>query len=566
MRAALLCLLFLTPVQCGAPSPTVEVARGALTTGAGWNPSQWTDPQIAAGPSQVLVSAYENLYYYDKDGNPITTDVHGVPLAPDVKTLVRYLWDTTIQPHPLNDYLNLPSGAHCDRNHPFDQPIASGTYAGQPNYCVDQYYDARVLYDNFRDRFVVVASANNSSSKCTAHSPNPIESARRSKIVVAYSGSSDLADGSGWLAYSFDAVPGEGCTDQACRTAWGYTPGDAADYPVVGINRHYLTITINNAQHWAGDGTACGGNWSASQAAWHVWNADAMATNQWDSTTCLGADCSWVYFGNDLKDSNGNTIGGGLTPARIHGDSYLADGWAIQPSTGSYTLWHFPMNGTTKPPLQRKTITVPSFSSSAPTHWDLVNQGTGSAPAYMKIDAITSFVGRNQNLYVADVGSRVDGSWNGAGVRLVELLGGSNPSPVLGRTQLFGAQQFIYGSPALDVDSTGNMAVTFRRASASSPSEARYAIWYAGDSALSGGQSLHTGSGTFPSASSGSCSTDDDCHSEDKICHSGSCWTVSGRWDTAGISLGPNGTRFYMLQPYAAANKSWGNFANWVTP
>jgi hypothetical protein len=543
---------------CAPLEPELGTTSAEITTGAGWQVSQTGDPQIAAGTSQVLATTYQTLWYFDKSGNTITTDVHGNPLITDTKTLFKVAWDPA-NLNNINDNLQLPSGDYCDRNNPFDAIIPAGSlHAGELNYCISKYYDARVLYDDYRDRFVVVASAYNTASKATGGDWQ----ARRSRLLVAYSASSDLTDGSGWYVYFFDAVPGEGCPDQTCRDAWGYQFGDGADYPLLGLNRRYLMITINN-NHF----NASSGSWSAKQVAWHVWNANALATNQWDSTTCSGAACSWVYYGDDIRDQNNDRVTHMVTPARVHGNSYLADGWAMKPTgTSAYNLWHFPMDGTTKPPLQRVYKSVPAFASSPPAHWDIVNQGTTSSPELIKSDSfVTSFVGRNQNLYIADVGPRTDGSWTGAGIRLVELLGGTSSSPVLGRATTFGSQGFVYGAPGIDVDSSGDMVVTYRRVSATSDSEARFAVWYAGDPSLSGGVQLHAGSGEFPSSSGGACTADGDCGSEDKICYMSVCRSVTGRHDTAGMAIDSTG-RFYMLQPYAAATSSWRSSANWMLP
>ena len=186
--------------------------------------------------------------------------------------LFKPLWDP---PGPntksINGYLKLPSGVPCN----VDDPFATGTF------CLNDWYDMRVIYDDFRDRFWIIASARNPNWKMAGATLKQRIS-RRSKVALAVSRTSDPRDG--FYLYWWNAVIDEG----ACATLGSppgppaacpnstYQPGDAADYPSIGISKDFFTQTIGvvNVNPHDPDWPASAGKY----ALVNVFDADKLAS------------------------------------------------------------------------------------------------------------------------------------------------------------------------------------------------------------------------------------------------------------------------------------------------
>jgi hypothetical protein len=530
------------------------------------------DPQIAAGTTRVVVTSYDTIRFYKKDGTPVThvdNDSSKPALPLYVKDIFKPLWDPAVSPN-INDSLNLPPQAPCFRSFPEDDYIVIDGDKFY-NYCLTRFaYDSRVLYDEFRDRFVIVAHAFNPSSKCR-YNPKAIFDARRNKLLVAYSNSPDPTDGSGWKIYYFDAVPGEGCTTAACQAAWNYHPGDAADYPVVALNRNTLMISMNTAGKPSAssctDPDDDPDSYPSRTSTLHVWNADAFATGTFNTATCDGI-CSWVYFGNDLKDSCGNQVTHTLTPAHTHGSSFLGDGWFAQrdcdASTGEaqasrskVNFWHFSIAGSaSRPPLFRATATLPAFDmgdrDNVRMEYPQPVTATTSNPQDVLLDWTASLVQQDEMFYLADVGGMNGGGAEpDASIRLTGLIPQVVNGAVsfsIGRDTIYHHNGQGYGSPALEVDEDRTIVMTYRKAglSSSNPSTlagfgARYITWTAGDPNVPGGEPL--------------------ANNQNSTSGSG----TASKWDTVGISLAPGG-RVYMMQPFVNASAGWSYAINFINP
>lgn len=554
---------WMIPTTAGATPP---LAQPNWTT----QPSAYVDPQIAAGGTRVVVANYDKVYFYKKDGTRIynVNDDGGQPALPlYIKDIFKPLWDPNVSPN-INDSLNLPPQAPCFRDHPDEDYIWIDGIKFY-NYCLTRFaYDARVIYDEFRDRFVIVAHAFNPASKCS-YNPDAIFDARRNKLLVAYSNSSDPTDGSAWKIYWFDAVPGESCTTQSCKTAWNYHAGDAADYPVIALNRNTLMISINNAMKPGVSSCSQSGatSYASRTSTLHVWNADAFATGSFTNATCNGI-CSWVYFGSDLQDSCGNQVVHTLAPANTHGNSFLGDGWFAQRDCASSTnkaqsskskvnFWHFSIAGSTsRPALHREVATLPSLDEGdrddVRMDYPQPVTPTTSNPASVLLDWTMSFVQQDEMFYYADMGGMEGGgSQPDASIRLTGLIPSGtngNVSFALGRNTIFHANGQGYGSPAVEVDEDRNIVMTFRKAglSSSNPSQlsgfgARYITWTAGVATAPGGEPLANNENSYPGSG------------------------TTSKWDTAGISLAPGG-RVYMMQPYVNASAGWSYAINFINP
>ena len=116
------------------------------------------DPQVAAGKSFLVATAYNKLWVYTKDGKLVTKDKYGSALSYPMTAaqLFTPLWDPPgSNSKGINGYLKLPSGVPCN----VEDPFATGTFS------LNDWYDMRVIYDDFRDRFWVIASARNPNWK-----------------------------------------------------------------------------------------------------------------------------------------------------------------------------------------------------------------------------------------------------------------------------------------------------------------------------------------------------------------------------------------------------------------
>jgi len=230
--------------------------EGSLVAGAvdaGLGGANWTtvphsaiDPQIAAGPNRVLISLYDRIYYFNKAGKEIT-NINDEADKPLLVTSLEDLFDRIR--NDANTHLYLPADAPCHLDHQRDRSFVDHNGKTVYNYCLNRFgYDARVLYDEYRDRFVIVASAVNEAAKCKFY-PNSNVKARRDKVLVAYSATSDPTDGKPWHLMWFDAVPGESCATKKCRDEWKWQPGASADYLAVTVTRNHLLVSIKNQMH-----------------------------------------------------------------------------------------------------------------------------------------------------------------------------------------------------------------------------------------------------------------------------------------------------------------------------
>jgi hypothetical protein len=536
-------------------------ATAASLGGPNWSgvPHSNIDPQIAAGPNRVLIALYDHIYYYDKSGRPIT-HVDDNPGKPTLVSYLEELFDPIRADADAN--LALPPGTTCDRTHR-DEPSyvrqAKGPDRTVSNYCLDRFgYDARVLYDEYRERFVVVAAAINTGAKCKF---NPGESnyfARRNKILVAYSATSDPTDGTGWHLKWFDAVPGESCRTQTCRDEAGYLPGTASDYPVAAVVKDYLLVSINNQAHEKLDGDTCppctGAKCDPEKYGYeddffplpstvHVWSTKGLASGRFDEKTCGGL-CSWVYHNGDIRGAANLPVTGSPTLAQGHGEPHLGSAFfADKSGTDGLNIWRFSITGgKERPPLVRQRVELPSFVPII----EYPNAYGSGTHAPLLVNGTTALVQRGSHLFYADVGTAPQSF--AAGIRLVGLQGNVLGLFTLGRHAIFGEPGQGYGSPALEVTAENEMILAYRKVGerAAAGFGARYLVWKSGTSTAPGGHTLADDEFDLPCP--------------DKECK------AQGDHDTAGIALAPHG-RVYVMQPYLdKRTRDWAYAVNYVVP
>lgn len=337
----------------------------ALTSPAFTISGVGNDPQIAAGKSYVLVTSYNRFWVYGKDGKLATKDKYGNSLSYPITAsqLFKPLWDPPgSNAKGINGFLHLPASAPCDVADPF----APGSF------CLNDYYDMRVVYDEFRDRFWLFASARNPQWKAAGTTPAQ-HVARRSKSVLAVSRTADPRDG--FYLYWWNGVIDDGaCTalgsspgpSPTCPSST-YAPGDAADYPSLGISKDYFTQTIgvvnvNPFDPLSGPSVPDGQDTFPTSrdkyAVIHVFDAGKLASGGCD------APCSWSYW--QFKYPGTNTTVKGIVQPAVQHDVLPSQYTVLASTSGSDTLWVWgftAQEGALQPPLHGAQIKVNPFAA-----------------------------------------------------------------------------------------------------------------------------------------------------------------------------------------------------------
>jgi hypothetical protein len=202
---------------------TTRWASGAKDNGG-------QDPQVAAGHSVIAVLTWDTLTFYDKSGNPLPSI--NDPARPGKNfvnpTSTEIIFAKLVK--ILDQNLKLNSKAQGDPSFLF-----------QPD---GEVGDARVIFDNFRNRWVVLATAKNNHPDTKDFAL--LTSQRRTKLLLAISRDEDPRHG--FHTYGMDATPNDGAcaknSDDSPCPGSHFTPGDAADYPSLGVSKtHYIMTT-----------------------------------------------------------------------------------------------------------------------------------------------------------------------------------------------------------------------------------------------------------------------------------------------------------------------------------
>ena len=447
------------------------------------------DPQIAVGKTHLIVTSYNRFWIYTKDGKLATTDKYGKPLnfPMTAAELFKPLWDP---PGPntksINSYLKLPPGVKCD----VEDPFASGTF------CLNDWYDMRVIYDGFRDRFWMIAVARNPNWKLKTATGNK-RIARRTKVALAVSRTSDPRDGF-YLSW-WDGVIDDGACSTvgyppgppaACPNST-YQPGDASDYPSLGISKDFFTQTIGAVNVNPHDP-----NWPVSvqkYALVNVFNADKLASGH------CSQQCGWSYW-NFKYPGTDTVVTGILQPAVQHGP--VQNGFTTMASTsGDNTLWVWgftKQEGAFSPPLHGAPITVKKWA--APTDPNQPPKGSVTSPSpilYSNLgNLVTKAVTRNGLMYATWQDCAV---WTptqapcSSSIRLVKVNPGLAltvdvpTGPIIDRTFGFhtvgeDGQVIGYGNPAVEVNKDSDAVVVYNRAGGTHTwPEARYSAYMSGE-------------------------------------------------------------------------------------
>ena len=215
-------------VRPGPHAPKAPLPRSnALTT-------QWVttgkmstsnDPQVASSSWAVGVLSWDQLAFFDKAGtllpstpnfpNPTNTETVFAPL-------VQWLDQSVINLNP--------------------QVVGNPDFMfGGPS---GQVGDARIEFDTYRKRWVILGTAKNPAP--SAKYPLALRaSQRRTMFLLAVSNDEDPSHG--FTTWAFAATPNDGaCTkidDSSPCPNSAFTPGNAGDYPSIGISSMHYVLT-----------------------------------------------------------------------------------------------------------------------------------------------------------------------------------------------------------------------------------------------------------------------------------------------------------------------------------
>jgi len=504
---------FDTPLR--TPPPTVTPFTSPESIGG-------FDPQIAASRAYLVASTSSTIYFFTKDGKPLLSADPAIPFPNHVSAVDFF----SPLAGSLTANLNLQAG--CD-----------------PANVLNDYYDARVIFDSFRNRFFIglLARNNRQSGKCY-----------RSKFLVAVSLSEDPRDG--FYEYWWDASINNSCNvpGLACPNT-----NVGGDYPSLGISDHYFVDT-----------EGVGGNIQPYTLI-NVTDADAMAAGS-------NSPSGWSYW--QFTHADNSTVTGVLQPAVHHGPG---DGftWIADTYNGNFIeVFAFnPAEGNFAPPLHRVSVQLPVPYTVIPPLGGTPRKPTfgdaPQAPAGGLVAQPLEFSNlKNSALKAAYRGGMLHLSFQdcviweaqqqtcstSARVIRVPMGGYANgqlpADPAAGyRDRRFGLRNWIddqpgsvvyYGLPEVEVNGDGTMVAVYQRSGQTVDPEVRYSAWFAGEADIRPSALLHNAQFfAGPGVPPGSPPPKDG---------KGNPILYFGGMDTSGIAVDPfDDTAVWMAQFYARA-------------
>lgn len=468
------------------------------------------DPVVAAGHDRLIVTTTGKIAIYGKEG------------------ALLQMMSTREFFAPLRDDCNAAAKL--------------GEHAKQ--YPIESFYDTRVIFDEFRNRFWIGALARN---EATRNRTDRDGSFRRSKFVVAVSKTED-PQGEWWL-YWWDAVIHDGACfapDARVRTfqcpGSEFKPGQRADYPAIGVSPELFVEA----------------NFSDGSAILNVARADDLA----NGTVRRGGPegiTGWHLW--NFKNPSGKLCTGILQPAVHHGrrQGDFAFLTSAEPDS-TLVVWAVAAPaGAAAPLLFQKAVGVERFAKpvAAP------QPPTAEMPRPPLLDIglmgaqVMKTAYRDGSLYATwhDCTKYAGAARCATSIRLARVDVSAFPESAratIDRT--FGGREAsdlptstaYYGWPVVEVNRNGDMVLGYNRAGESVLPEARYAVHRARGNEVLG---FLLRAGESPIGGAGD-DVDDD---ENK--------TVVGRIDNSGIAVDPSDdTTVWVIQPYGARGRSGGEW------
>jgi hypothetical protein len=352
-----------------------------------------------------------------------------------------------------------------------------------------------VIFDNFRQRWVVLATAKNNHP--TTKDLALLTSQRRTKFLLAISHDEDPRHG--FRTYGFNATPNDGAcaknSDDSPCPGSHFTPGNAADYPSIGVSRTHYIMTIG-VGHVPLDGSP-----HTDHLAYMVTvNADDAA----NGTLPIHTHAIWHW---DLGE--GDRAVNIAMPAIMQDDlPSLGPGWGVVASTASD---HFILTavGPTNPP---HLVTLvwdmddiegapdwPQKGSSEPIEYGNVSnqpitvtvEGTTLTAAF--VDCRTWTDSQNQcspslHLVSADLGA-------------IPFLAVLTRDRVVGWRNVFDDNPndvVAYGLPGIASNHDGDIAVVYGRTSPKMFMETRFSVWKHDEFDIRPSRELQAGKAPIP--------------------------------------------------------------------
>jgi hypothetical protein len=448
------------------------------------------------------VTTNRSIRYYDKSGTLVTTTQDGQPLTGALP--ISAIFAGFFSPRggdPINTGLNLPGNLKCDPG--INALLATPAQKAKVADCIKDVYDARVVFDPFRKRFWLVAQArNDSAGHYEGLAATAEHTGRRDKQLIAVSRSEDPRDG--WYTYWTESTLDDGACN-AIGSAPGpapmcskstYRPGDAADYPSIGVSKDYVTTTIGvvNVNPW--NTKAPGPGYTNV----NVLPPEKMAAGK----ACQ--KCGWSYGRVAVKLDNGiggnpvdiGTLDGIAQPALQHG--VVGPGWTLlaknDPGENQLLVLGFrkaEASGANAPPLHGAFVFVPGSAAGVN---DLPQK---PSPAVSKPDRVGAAAIGSLALKAVAHGPRLYVTWmdcrkwtalqsecaNAArvvGVSAAKLL--KTPLTPLFLDRLFGPRDAVdaagtvvyYGYPWVEVNKWEDLVVTYTSSGNKNFLSTRYAV------------------------------------------------------------------------------------------
>ncbi len=471
------------------------------------------DPQIAASSWALGVLTWDQLAFYDKSGNLLPAK-NGFPNPTNTETIFARLVNQ------LDNVINLAPEAQGDSRLLF----ANG-----------QVGDARLQFDSFRKRWVVLATAKNNQAtqaQYTNFYPNGLQWAmQRTQLLLAVSNDEDPAHG--FRTFAFDGTPGDGAcaysTEQTCP-GFLFTPGTWGDYPSLGISsRHYL-LTIDVWHRPLADPTAK-----------HLTGSYMVAVNADDCANIIidPPRAKWFFKWDIGKSQVARST---AMPVVNHAPLAPAD-WGLVTLVQDNRLILTGVSTTDPPTLLTGWWDMPNLLT--PVNWSQRDSFQAVTYSNLGVSPVTA-TQIGGVLSVAWDDGRNWGPSPGVASPSIHMFTANVSGFPFGvfalKDRVFGLRSVLdddpadivgYGLPGIAANKDGDTAVVYSRTDLKVYLEARYSTW------------LHNEPDIRPS----------------RILQAGSAGTTCGnpcrpfRWDTAGIALDPfDQTGIWMAHGYVANN------------
>jgi hypothetical protein len=428
-----------------------------------WEASQngGQDPQVAVGHSLVAVLTWDTLTFYEKNGTPLPPldDPAQLKNAFINPTSTEILFAKLVQ--ILDQNLKLNSKVENDPSFRFSPDGEIG--------------DARVIFDNFRDRWVVLATAKNNHPKTSDVSL--IASQRRTKFLLAVSLDEDPRHG--FRTFGLNATPDDGAcaknSDDSPCPGSRFTPGNAADYPSIGVSKTHYILTIG-----VGHAPLDGSDHTPLASFMVVLNADDLAHAH-------PSIRKHAFAGLDLGE--GDRAVGVSMPIVMNNDlpGFVASGWGMVANTASDHFIVTEVSPQDPPEFIVLDYDMPDIESAP--DWPqkhnskkLVQYGNvGNQPITATVQGTTLTAGFVDCRWWTD--SQQDCA---PSVHLVTFELQSFPIPTILKDRVVGWRSQLdddkddvvaYGLPGIASNKDGDIAVVYGRSSPKMFMEARFSTW-----------------------------------------------------------------------------------------